>query len=135
MTKRHDFEAAPPSHDLKAADLIVSKPMIGGKPSDNLSAASLTSGAPEFTAPALTQTTPPKLKPAPRSAVLQALRDVYALGRRPNVNQVVKPVQSLLRDRGLYASKQVIQGVAAESEFNSQRNPTGPHLTLRKLSR
>jgi hypothetical protein len=136
--QHHSFEAAPPlaapsSHDLKAADLIVSKPMIGGKPSDNLSAASLTSGAPVFTAPTLTQTTPPKLKSAPRNAVLQALRDVYALGMRQNVNQVVAPVQSLLKDRGLYASKSTIQGIAAEPEFASQRNPTGPHLTLRKV--
>lgn len=137
MTKRvHHFKvasSAPASHDLKAADLVVGKPVFDGNPPDNLSAASLTTGAPEFTAPALTQTTAPKLKSAPRNAVLLALRDVYALGKKQNVNQVVKPVQNLLKDRALYASKRTIQGVAAEPEFDSQRNPTGPHLTLRKV--
>ena len=30
MTKRHHFKAAPPSHDLKAADLVIGKPELGG---------------------------------------------------------------------------------------------------------
>jgi hypothetical protein len=127
--QHYSFEAAPPSHDLTAADLIVGKPLIGGKPVHNLSAASLTSGAPECTTPALTQTTPPKLKPAGRQAVFTALWEEYTTGGKPNVNQVVAPVQHRLEKRGLKASKRLIQEIASNPEFNQQRHPVGSHRT------
>ena len=45
------FEAAPPSHTLKAADVTAGSPELGKQSVDNLAAAPLTSGAPGFTKP------------------------------------------------------------------------------------
>jgi hypothetical protein len=62
LAQVYHFKAAPSSHDLKAADLIIDSPVFGepSKLPDDLAAAPLTSGAPEFTVPVLLQHKPPQ---------------------------------------------------------------------------
>jgi hypothetical protein len=129
MTKRHDFKAAPPFHDLKAADLIISKPELGKEPSNNLSAASLTSGAPEFTAPALAQTL---LKEARKEdiwveidAALKAA--VVAKGKPPSPRQLRHIVPPQLTARGLKALKGRIEKVGHDfkEKYPSRFQPRG----------
>jgi hypothetical protein len=70
---------------------------------------------------------PAPLRPASVAAIRQAMRRVYSERKHdpPNVNKVVAPVQEVLAQKGLRASKPSIQKVAAEQEFQGQRNTTG----------
>lgn len=124
----HALEAAPPPpYDLKAADLIISAPVIGGKPPpmDNLAAASFTSGPPELTAPPLAQ-----LKTAKKDDIRTEMKAAYDAARAagekpPNVKQLPDAVQPRLRARGLYAKKARILDIAPE--FKNRRLPQGRH--------
>lgn len=117
MTKRvYHFKAAPPSHDLKATDLVIGKPELGGESSDNLSAASLTSGAPAFTAPALTQTL---LKQAQKEDICQGINAALkaaaaAKEKPPSPRQLRHIVLPWLIARGLKATLGRIEKVGQE---------------------
>ena len=129
MTKRHDFKAAPPSHDLKAADLVIGKPELGGEPSNNLSAASLTSGAPGFTAPVLTQTL---LKQAQKEDICRGIDTVLkahatAKKKPPSPRELRSLVLPWLTARGLKATLGRIEEVSREfkEKYPSRFQPRG----------
>jgi hypothetical protein len=82
---------------------------------------------PAATQPALAKS---KLKDVPINgeAVRKALRSVYsqyAKRQGPNLNEVVAPVQELLVADGYKASKDRIQKIATESEFDEARAEVG----------
>jgi hypothetical protein len=117
----HYFEAARPSHDLKAADLVVDKPGIGEKPPpvDNLSAAPLTTSAPEFTTPTLMPHKPAKKDDiwVEIIAVLDAAE--AAKQKTPNpTKEIPDIVQPQLIARGLKMTKGRIAEIA--KDFKTQ---------------
>ena len=131
MTKRvHHFKvasSAPASHDLKAADLVISKPVFDGNPPDNLSAASLTSGAPEFTAPAMRQ-----LRQAHKDEIkadIDAELNAAAAAKRkpPSPRELRELVLPRLLARGLKARKKSIEqeGTRFKKRFPSRFQPRG----------
>jgi hypothetical protein len=74
----------------------------------------------------------PKFKDAPLDgeAIREAIRTVnsrFFPGKAPNLNDLVQPVQHLLNEGGLKASKARIQELAGESEFKSARGEVGKH--------
>jgi hypothetical protein len=125
MTKRvvHHLKAARPVHHLKAADLGISAPELGGEPPsiDNLEAASLVTGAPEFTAPALTQ-----LRTASAGEIKTQIDAAFDAARAaeekpPNSRQLAYAVQARLRPIGLFASKAQIERLGKKSRHRMLR--------------
>ena len=123
MTKRvHNLEAARPSHDLKAADLIIDKPGIGKKPpppADNLSAAPLTTGAPEFTAAVLLPHKPAKKDDIWAEIIVVLDAAEVAKQKTPNpTKEIPDIVQAQLIARGLKTTKGRIAEIA--KDFKTQ---------------
>jgi hypothetical protein len=126
----HHLKAGRRSHSLKAADLIISSPELGEEnPIDNLSAASLTSGVPEFTAPAMAQLKKAK-KDDIRAEIKAVLDAAEAAGEKPpNTKQLPNAVLPRLIARGLKETKSAIQKLAPE--FKSRLWPQGKRWSSR----
>jgi hypothetical protein len=83
-------------------------------------------GLDETTATAEANALPSRLLPASKEDIRVAMRQAYKEANHPpNVNDVVKPVQSILKEKQRYGGKPTIQKVANEDEFKNQRYPPG----------
>jgi hypothetical protein len=73
---------------------------------------------------------PKELRPAPKSEIQKAIRDVYDRAavngeKPPNIVEIVKPVRNLLGIKGYKAVKSEIQEIGSEPEFDGRRLRTG----------
>jgi hypothetical protein len=65
------------------------------------------------------------------SAVYDEAEELGA--KPPNVNELVTPVQSKLRGKGLFAGKPLIQDLAGDLKHASRRRPIGARLKNKKM--
>jgi hypothetical protein len=71
-----------------------------------------------------------ELREAPEAEIRQAISDVYKSspqGEGPNVNDVIEPVQVVLRKKGLKTSGRRIRGLAEDEQFVKYRRQPGTH--------
>jgi len=77
------------------------------------------------------------LKPASKPMIEGEVRRVYDVADKegkkpPNIREVAKPVQDLLRGNGYKASAKQIQEIAERPEFAKRRWPSGKTLKTEK---
>jgi hypothetical protein len=80
------------------------------------------------------ETTSLTLKSASEQRMVDAVRRVYDIAdeegkKPPNIKQVAKPVQGLLKENGYQASAKQIQEIAERPEFKKRRRPPGRTLS------
>jgi hypothetical protein len=85
----------------------------------------------ESAAPAIDPPSPePELREAPEPVIRSAVLDVYKRtpeGQGPNVNDVISPVEELLKTRTYKTSGRRIRKIAEEAAFAKYRRKLGTH--------
>ena len=86
------------------------------------------------------EATSPTLKSATERRMIDAVRRVYDIADKegekpPNIREVAKPVQDLLRGNGYKASAKQIQAIAERPEFEKRRRSPGKTLKSEKSPR
>ena len=72
----------------------------------------------------------PELSEASDAETGNAIKDVYdsfGKGKGPNVNEVIEPVQNLLKERGFKKSGRRIRELAGGKQYTEYRRPPGSH--------
>jgi hypothetical protein len=82
----------------------------------------------ESAAPPVVDPPEPELREAPEAEIKDAIKEVYSRtpeGRGPNVNEVIVPVQAVLKTKGFKTSGRRIREFAEDEQFTKYRGQPG----------